>query len=279
MLFNYKTNEGGLNIVKIVFHSFLGLIALILFFGCFSIVGAGERGVVLSFGAFNGQIMQPGLNFKVPIYQSVVKMNVRTTAFENEKSEAYSHDLQVVDIHSLVNYNLDPTAVGEIYKKYGLNFENTIIVARLEASVKQTVAKYTAEELLAKRGEVQNEIEQAVKGSLPVEFIVTKYSLVNEAFSQQFETAIENKQVALQKAEQAKNELTKAQVDAQARVATAEGEAKAIAIQAQAIQNQGGKEYVNLKWVEAWKEGGAKVPNTIIGNGSEKFILNLPNDK
>ena len=260
-MFNYETPEGDVRVGKIIAHAILAIVLVVLFFGSFSIVGAGERGVVLNFGAFNGRVMQPGFNFKVPFVQSVVKMSVRTVAVERQKSEAYSHDLQVVDIHSLVNYNLDPQAVGEIYKKYGLNYENTIIVARLEASIKQTIAKYTAEELLAKRGEVQSQIEEAVKSSLPIEFFVTKYSLVNEQFSPQFEKAIEDKQVALQRAEQAKNELTRAEVDAKARVATAEGEARAIQIQAQAIQQQGGKEYVNLKWVEKWN---GNLPQTML---------------
>lgn len=264
-MFNYTDKDGQPRIAKMIGHGMVGVLFLVLVFSSFSIVGAGERGVVLNMGAFNGQIMQPGFNFKVPFFQSVIKMSVRTVAAEREKSEAYSHDLQVVDIHSLVNYNVDPASVGEVYKKYGLGFEQSIIIARLEAAIKQTIAKYTAEELLAKRGEVQGQIEEVVKTSLPTEFIVTKYSLVNEQFSPQFEKAIEDKQVALQRAEQAKNELTKAEVDAKARVATAEGEARAIQIQAQAIQQQGGKEYVNLKWVEKWN---GQLPVTMLGDAT-----------
>ena len=237
---------------KIVGHIIGELVFLLLFFSSFSIVGAGERGVLLTWGAFNGTVFQPGLNLKFPIAQSVIKMSVQTQKIEIEKSEAYSHDLQLVDIHSATNYNLDPLEVGKIYQQYNLNFESKVLIPNLEASVKQTIAKYTAEELLSKRAEVQDAIQEDLKQAVPSVFVITKYALVNEDFSNAYEQAIEAKQVAQQNAEKANNELKKAKIDAEARIAQAKGEAEAIRIQAEAIQHQGGAEYVNLKAIEKW---------------------------
>lgn len=245
------------------------IFAIVMLFCSITIVGAGERGVLLNWGAFNGQIFEPGFHFKNPISQSVVLTSVRTEKIEVEKSEAYSHDLQVVDIHSVINFNIDPKSVGTVYQQYGLDYETKVLSPNLEASVKQTIAKYTAEELLAKRAEVQNEIEQAIKQSVPPQFVVTKYALVNESFSSAFEAAIEAKQVALQDAEKAKNELTKAQIDADARIAQAKGEAEAIKIQAEAITQQGGADYVKLKTVEKWN---GILPTQMIPNATLPFI-------
>ncbi len=255
-------------LVKIVIGCIIGFFLLVLLFSSWVTVGAGQRGVLLTNNAFTGTVLEPGLHFKVPFFQKVVKMNVQTAAIERQKSEAYSHDLQVVDIHSLVNYNVDPQATGEVYKQYGLAFESSVLVARIEAAVKETIAKYTAEELLSKRGEVSMQIENAIKTSFPTQFTNVHYNLVNEAFSPEFEKAIEDKQVALQKSEQAKNELAKAEVDAKARIATATGEAEAIRIQAQAITQQGGKEYVNLKWVEKWN---GNLPATMLQSALPMF--------
>lgn len=260
--------------VKIGASIVLGLIMLIIVSSSFTIIGAGQRGVLLTFGAFNGTVYNPGLHIQIPFVQSIVKMDVRTQKIEAEKSEAYSNNLQVVDIHSVINYNLDPAAVGAVYQKYGLDFETKILTPNLEASVKQTVAKYTAEELLAKRSEVQGQIEEALKQSVPSEFVITKYALVNESFSAEYETAIEAKQVAQQAAEQAKNELLKAQIDAEARVAQAEGEAKAIQIQAQAITQQGGAEYVKLKAVEKWN---GTLPIYMLGSSTP--FVNIPSNQ
>lgn len=259
----FLNKEGEVSLPKIIGESIIGLIIIVLLFSSLGTVNAGESGVKTRFGAIIGNPLSNGLYVKIPFIDDVVKLSTRTQKVEVEKSEAYSHDLQVVDIHSVINYNLDPQAVGTVYKQYGLDYETKVLSPNLEASVKQTIAKYTAEELLSKRAEVQSEIESALKSSVPSPFIITKYALVNEAFSSEFEQAIEAKQVAQQNAEKATNELKKAQIDAQSRVAEADGEAKAIAIQVQAIQNQGGAAYIQLKAIEKWD---GKYPTTMLGN-------------
>ncbi len=269
MNYFYDEKAGEVHIAHIAQVAIGAFLALILLTGSFVIVHAGDRGVLLTAGAYNGVVFEPGLHFKVPFWQHVVQMNVQTQKIEAEKSEAYSHDLQVVDIHSVINYNLDPKLVGEIYQQYGFDFEGKVLAPNLEASVKQTVAKYTAEELLSKRQEVQGQIELALKQSVPSAFLVTKYALVNEAFSNEYEKAIEAKQVAQQNAEKAKNELTKAQIDAESRVAQAKGEAEAIKIQAEAIQQQGGAAYVELKRIEKWN---GQYPMTYMGSNATPLI-------
>ena len=55
----------------------LGIISLILLFGSFRIVGAGERGVLVQLGNVKG-VRDSGLNFKVPFIQKIKKINVQT---------------------------------------------------------------------------------------------------------------------------------------------------------------------------------------------------------
>lgn len=244
-------------------------VVFILVLNPFVTVSAGQRGVVLTWGAFNGQILDPGLHFRLPIAQTVIKMDIQTQKLEIEASTAYSHDLQNVQIHSVVNYNLDPKEVGLIYQQYGLDAEARILQPNLEAAVKQTVAKYSAEELLSKRGEVTIEIESAFRQAIPSAFLVTKYALVNETFSDAYEEAIEQKQVAHQNAEKADNDLKRIKIEAEQRVAQATAEAEAIKIQAEAIQQQGGASYVNLKAVEKWD---GHLPNQMIPGGALPFV-------
>ena len=257
--------------IKLFVGIFLAVLCLIGFFilNPFVTIGAGERGVVLNWGAFTGQVLDPGLHFRVPIAQEVVKMDVQTQKLEIESSEAYSHDLQNVKIHSVVNYNLDPKEVGVIYQQYGLDAEARILQPNLEAAVKQTIAKYSAEELLSKRGEVTDEIQSAFVQAIPNTFLVTKYALVNETFSDAYEAAIEQKQVAQQDAEKADNDLKRIKIEAEERVAQATAEAEAIKIQAEAIQQQGGASYVNLKAVEKWD---GHLPNQMIPGGALPFL-------
>ncbi|MBP9864279.1 prohibitin family protein [Patescibacteria group bacterium] len=256
---------------KIIVGLILAVVAfvIILILNPFVTVGAGERGVVLNWGAFTGNVLSPGLHFRIPIAQSVVKMDVQTQKLEIIGSEAYSRDLQNVKIHSVLNYNLDPKEVGLIYQQYGLDAEFRILQPNLEAAVKQTIAKYSAEELLTKRGEVTSEIESTFRQAVPALFVVTKYALVNETFSEAYEQAIEEKQVAQQYAEKADNDLKRIKIEAEQRVAQATAEAEAIKIQAEAIQQQGGASYVNLKAVEKWD---GHLPAQMIPGGTLPFL-------
>lgn len=265
----FLDKNGDINLVKIFAVIVPIIFLIIVLFSSFTIIHAGERGVVLSGGAFRGNIFDPGIHVKIPFYQSIIKMDIRTVKLEITGSEAYSHDLQNVKIHSVVNYNIDPKSVGSVYQSIGVDFENKILAPNLEASVKQTIAKYTAEEILSKRSEVQSEIENSFRQSIPSSFTITKYALVDEAFTPAYEAAIEAKQVAQQNAEKAQNELKRAQIDAESRVAQAKGEAEAIKIQAEAITQQGGKDYVSLKMIEKWN---GSVPETIIPGQSVPFF-------
>lgn len=249
----------------------VALVAIFFFaFGPFVVVGSGDRGVVLNWGAFQGQILEPGLHFRIPLMQQVVKVNVQTQNLEIENSQAYSRDLQVVNVKSALNYNLDPKEVGYLYAEIGLGYENKILLPALEASVKQIYAKYNAEELLSKRSAVQSEIEDTIRETMKDKHIViAHYALVNESFSVDFENAIEQKQVAEQSALKAKNDLDRIKIEADQRIAEATAEAEAIKIQADAIKAQGGEAYVQLKTVEKWD---GHLPNQMIPGQTLPFL-------
>lgn len=253
--------------------SIVGVIAIlivILLINPFTIVDAGERGVVLTWGAFEGTVLQPGLHFVTPIAQRVVKMDVRTDKLEIENSEAYSRDLQLVQIHSVLNYHVDEQKVGSLYQNVGLSYKDKILQPALEAAIKQVVAKYTAEEILSKRAELQTEVEGVIRDSVSSnQIVVTKYSFVNEQFSEAYEQAIEKKQVAEQDALRSENELKRVKIEAEQRIAQAQGEAEAIRIQAEAVNKQGGADYVKLKWIEKWD---GKVPQYQFGGGATPLI-------
>ncbi len=255
---------------------FFGIVALIII-NPFTTVNAGQRGVVLRWGAFEGTVYQPGLHIVVPIMNQVIKMNVQTSKLSLDGSESYSKDLQVVKIESALLYQLDAKEVGKIYQDIGTTIEEKVIRPSLEAAIKQTIAKYTAEEILAQRAVVQSEIEAAVRQAVaPSHIIVTQYAMVNETFSEAFEAAIERKQVAEQDAKRAENELKTAKIQAEQRIAQAQAEATAIKLQSDAANND---KYVSLKalevQLEAVQKWDGKLPSTMIPGTTLPFV-NVP---
>lgn len=260
----YEDKDGNVMVGKLVSHIIGGLVLLIVVFGSFVVVGAGERGVVLQLGKVVG-VMDNGFHFKLPIIQHVQKLTVQTQK-EQIDATAASQDLQDVTTTFAVNYNLKPEEVGQLWQNIGADYKVRIIDPYIQESIKATTAKYTAEQLVTQREKVVQDVQSLLSQRLDPEFItVTQVSIVNFKFSGQFEQAIEAKVTAEQNALAAKNKLEQVKYEADQRVAAANGEAKAIAIQAQAITSQGGKEYVNLKWVEKWD---GKLPTTMLGNNT-----------
>ena len=259
-------NEDKINgIIAIVI--ILIVVAVFGALSAFKKVGAGERGIYLNWGAVQEEVLDEGLHFKIPIYQQIKVLDVKTTKHEVE-AEAASSDVQIVKTTVALNYHLDPNGVGKLWQEIGADYQSRIIDPAIQESVKAATARFTAQDLIAKRPELKSARKEELSKKFDGRYItVDDFSIVNFEFSKIYDEAIEQKQVAEQNALKAENDLKRVEFEAAQRVAEARAEAEAIRIQAEAIQSQGGKEYISLKWVEAWQSGGAQVPHFITGNG------------
>lgn len=234
------------------------------------IVSAGQKGIKTQFGAVVG-VVDNGLSFKTPIIQSVIKINIQTQK-EQIDAESASSDLQNVKATIALNYNLYPDKVGELYAKIGTDYKTRIIDPAIQEAVKSATAKYTAEQLITKRAEVRDAIKSNLTARLANEYIqVTEVSIVNFDFSASFNQAIEAKVTAEQNALAAKNKLEQIKFEAQQTIESAKAQAESIKIQANAINSQGGADYVNLKAIEKWD---GKLPTQMIP-GATVPILKL----
>ncbi len=245
------------NVRKIVTHSVLGLIALIVLFGSFGTVDAGDRGVKLRLGNVVATV-EPGLYFKLPFIEKVTSVTVRTQSVvyerENPLSSA-SADLQDVQIASVTNYHVNPALVTDLYKQYKTleNHEESVIRPAVRDTVKAIASQFTASDLVTKRAEFAEKVASKLNERLGDAFIIVEQSNITDIqFSPSFTQAIEAKVTAVQNAEAAKNKLAQVEYEKAQRIAQAQGEAEAIRIQAQAINSQGGEDYVKLKAIERW---------------------------
>ena len=266
-MFNYF-QEGEPRVGKMVTHGVLLLVTLIVLFGSFGTVGAGERGVKTRFAAVVGTVEQ-GLYFKLPFIEKVNKMNVQTKTVKYELEDplySASKDLQDVKIAVVLNYRIDPTKVTTIYQQYGTveQYEERIIRPAVRDTVKAVASQFTAEELVTKRAEFTDKVALVLNERLAVQFVTTeRVNITNFEFSKSFTEAIEAKVTAVQNAEASKNKLEQIKFEAQQTVETAKAQAEAIRIQAQAITQQGGEDYVRLKATEKWN---GVLPQQLLSN-------------
>jgi prohibitin 2 len=239
----------GTTILMIVF----AVIGVVILIDAWYTIGAGERGIVLTLGKPTQVSFEPGFHLKIPLVQSVIKMNVQTQKYNAEKSSAASKDLQTVTTDIAVNYHILPANVVTIYTNIGRNYQDIIIQPAVQEVVKSTTAKYNAEELITERPIVKDEIDRALRERLAqYNIIVDAISITNFDFSPEFNAAIEQKVTTQQNALAAQNKLAQVEFEAQQRIAQADGEAKAIQIQTDALNRIGGQNYLTLQWISKW---------------------------
>lgn len=260
------------------FQKFSAAIAAFMFIllasigvSAFTVISAGHTGVQVTLGEVNPLPLTEGVHFVNPI-SSIKDVDVRLQKAELKGANAGTKDLQVVHTDIVVNYRLDPLKVPHIYKEYGLNVDEKVLGPGINEAFKSVTGHYTSEELVTKRDLVSQEILQhLVTKMAPFNISVSNISLVNFGFSQAYQQAIEDKVISAQKTAKAQQDLERIKVEAASRIAQADGEAKAIAIQAAAIQSNGGENYVKLQWIEKWN---GALPSTMLG-GDTKTLMNI----
>ncbi len=213
----------------------------------FVIVGAGERGVVLNFGAVQPHVLGEGIHFRIPIMQRIVKMDVTIHKSQTD-AESVSKDLQDTKSTIAVNYHIVPEQANWIYQNIKQEYKERIIDPAVQEVVKAITARYTAVELITQRERVRGEIKDLLKSRLfSYNILVDDFSIVNFKFSQLFEQAIEAKQTAEQLALKAQRDLERIKIEADQKVASARAEAEALRLQKENVTPQ----LIRLRQIEA----------------------------
>lgn len=232
---NNTSSKGRFKGVK---WAIAGLAAIFIAANSFTIVPAGNTGVVLTLGKVSANSLSEGFHLKAPFVQSVADMSNKIQVYETPAS-AVSKDLQTVSSTIAVNYRLVSDKSPDMYKNVGVDYQTVLITPVVQECMKSATAKYNAEQLITERAAVSDEVKTALDNKLNGYGIyIEKFNIVNFDFSSEFNNAIEAKQVAEQNLIKTKTEQEQAIVIAEAnakqKVISANAEAEAILAQAQA---------------------------------------------
>ncbi|MFB2770679.1 prohibitin family protein [Pelatocladus sp. BLCC-F211] len=246
------------------FTAILFLITILL--TPFVIINAGERGVLMKFGKVQEIVLGEGIHVIIPIVNTVKKISVRVQK-QQIAAEAYSKDLQDVFTEVALNWHILPEEVNLIFQDIGAEKEviEKIINPAVEEVLKAVIAKYTAEEVVTKRGEVKLGVDEALTKRLHDYYIaVDDISLVHVNFSDKFSEAVEAKQIAEQEAKRAEFIALKAEKQAEAKVNLAKGEAEVNRLLHQSLT----PEILERQAIEKWN---GKLP-LIVGRDVPRFF-------
>lgn len=252
--------------------------------GCWYTVDQGERAVLLRWGQAVAT-EDPGLHFKMPLVEDVVKMSVREQK-EDFQTEAYSQDQQPARVQVSVNYRLPENNVLDVYSRLGENYPAILIDTQLPRRLKEVFGRFTAQSMIQDRTQLGIEVEKSLEAALDGRGIqIVSVQVEDVAFSQVYETAVENRMSAIVAQYQAEAEKqrritnadaaayeVKAAADAQAHAIEVQGSAQAAAIKARADALKDNPDLVSLTAAEKWN---GQLPTTMIPGGSVPFV-NVP---
>jgi prohibitin 2 len=271
----------GLNKLKILAAIITFIVIIVILSESVVIVQAGHRGVVLYVGAVENKVLGEGLHFIIPFAEQVIQLEVRTLKFQADASAA-SNDLQEVATVIALNYHIDPNDANIIYQQLGADYSDRIIAPTIQESVKASVAKFNAEELITKRETAKAVIAQAIRNTLSSRDITVETVFITDfKFSEAFASQVESKVVAFQKYLTEQNNLravqvvanqtvVQAQAQARSNVARAEGESQAIKVITEQLRQS--PQYLQWQSINKWN---GQMPYALGSGGFPFFQLPL----
>ncbi|MBV9177095.1 MAG: prohibitin family protein [Nitrososphaeraceae archaeon] len=251
----------GSNKLKIIAGIVTFIVIILIMSESAVVVQAGHRGVVLYVGAVENRVLGEGLHFIIPFAEQVIQLEVRTLKFQANASAA-SNDLQEVATVIALNYHVDPNKANIIYQQLGEDYSDRIIAPTIQESVKASVAKFNAEQLITQRETAKATIAQAISNTLSSRDILVENVFITDfQFSQAFANQVESKVVAFQKYLTEQNNLkaiqvvanqtvVRAQAQARANVANATGESQAIRLITEQLRQS--PQYLQWKAIGRW---------------------------
>jgi regulator of protease activity HflC (stomatin/prohibitin superfamily) len=275
---------------KVLLGAVAGLLLMSVFLGSWYTVDETERGVLLRNGALVG-VVDPGLNFKTPFFESVKFISVQSQATLYNGLQAYSRDQQTATLNVSVSWRVEPGAVTEVYTRYkdldGLVAR--LISRQVQTQVENVFGQYNAVSAVQRRAELTGDIAKAIKEAIAGPVIIDSVQVENIDFSDDYERSIAERmkaEVAVKTREQmlqteqvqaqiivtqaqaaADSSLAKAKAEAEATRLRGEAEAHAIRVKAQALASN--QNLVELTKAERWN---GVLPTTVLPAGTLPFL-------
>ena len=271
------------------------VIAAIAALASFSMVTVptGHTGVVVTFGRVEDYVLDEGVHLKLP-WQTVIKMDNRAQK-EQLAFQAFSSDIQQVDVSCAVNFSVDRETSQNLYRNVGVSYYETVMQPRIYESIKAVFANYSAENLIGKRSVLSEEVMAILSPEMKVYGIeIINVSIENIDFSDVFTDAVESKQVAEQSKLQAQIEqeqktmeqnaeaerkLIQIEAEAEAAKIKADAEAYAVRVQAEAEAEANQKLAASIselfndyKQIEKWN---GELPQIVSGDGTVLPIIDM----
>jgi len=198
-------------------------------------VPAGCTGILTTYGKVEDTYLPSGLHFKKPFQKIVIMDNhIKTliiaagTDNSTTTDSAETKDQQLVPTFKFeIQHQLNPEMSYEVYKNYGVNYEETLLTSNALQFIKEVFAQYNADEIVGKKSEIPEVLKQKLEAvTTPLGINIIRVNMVTYDFSAEYTAILEqrallNAQLENNKLEQ-KNQTIAAQTQYDVAVKEAE---------------------------------------------------------
>jgi regulator of protease activity HflC (stomatin/prohibitin superfamily) len=291
-----------MNIGRIASLALMGIAALVgltIILGSWYTIDQTQRGVLLRNGAFRA-VVQPGLHFKLPWFDSVVKIDMQTHTYTEQKMESYSADQQPAHLRVSVTIAVSHDRVKEVYEYFGGSLDaaiNRTIFPHVRQEVKVVFGQFTAARAIQERGQLNERAAAALRASVgdATVFNIISVQIEDIGFSSGYIKSVEDRMQAEVEVQRLRQNLERERVQAQIKVTQAQaiadatlaqakaeaaatqlrGEAEALAIRARGEALGSNPALVSLVQAERWD---GRLPTTMVP-GAATPMLNIQSPK
>lgn len=273
------------------------LAALFVLNQCFVIVQAGERAVVFSkvSGVLPYQLSE-GFHFNLPLVWNPIKYDIKTLTYTMSGSgnEASGEDRQTqtgrvkeegqvpddslsaltsdglpLTLDLSIRFHIDPDNVWKLHRIIGPDFVDKVVRPQSRSITRTVFAEYPVIDVYSgKRQSIVEQIQRELHEKFQANYLILDEVLLRDIrFPPEFQSAIEQKQVAEQQAQQMVFEVQRAESERQQKIVEAEGEAGAIRQRAEALRQN--PQLIQYEYIKRLP------PNTQIIVTDNKTIISL----
>lgn len=229
-----------MNAKKIIILVSVLAVILVLVFTSFSIVGPTERGIKVTLGVADEEILGPGLKFKAPFFQKVQKYDLTpiqyASAFNSVTDAAITLDKQSILVNFELFWRYDESKLYNVATRYKTR-ESLYqpISTSLKGIIKDCVGKKSINEITANQSQLTNEVmERLVNEISYLPILVDKFTITNIDWSAEYDRQIEETAKLSQQVEQAKQQALIVEAEAQKQVKEAQARLEAEKLNAEA---------------------------------------------
>ena len=195
-------------------------------------VQPGDRGIVLRFGAPTGRIVKEGLYYVVPLAEVVLQMNTQINTIRLDRAQGTCRDLEPVYADLAVSFHVIPSRAIDVYRRLRFDYAERVVYPSVEDAWKTTVAHYGADEIVSKRAAILRDLnsvlaERLATFGLGLDAVDT--TRINYAYA--YEHAAQERIAAVQRTQQAQQDLQRIRFESQQSVIRARSEVEALKLQ------------------------------------------------